>query len=205
MLLRYNIHPIMVFDGKNLPAKAETEKKRRETRKRARQMAAELLRAGQSDKARSYLKQCIDVTPDMASALIKECRKLNVDCIVAPYESDAQLAFFSIRNIADVIITEDSDLILFGCKKVMYKLDLSGNGQLIDSENINNAMRLKPSQYSFEKFRYMCILSGCDYLSSLSGIGLKTALKFISLTIETNPQIVGFWLLIMCIYLFTFS
>ena len=38
--------------------------------------------------------------------------------IVAPYEADAQLAFLSIQGHADVVITEDSDTIPFGCRKV---------------------------------------------------------------------------------------
>ncbi len=41
-----------------------------------------------------------------------------MDCIVAPYEADAQLAYLSKTGIAQVIITEDSDLILFGCERV---------------------------------------------------------------------------------------
>ena len=45
--------------------------------------------------------------------------KLGVDVLVAPYEADAQLAFLSKANIAQVIITEDSDLIPFGCEKVI--------------------------------------------------------------------------------------
>jgi exonuclease-1 len=44
--------------------------------------------------------------------------KLGVDVLVAPYEADAQLAFLSKTNIAQIIITEDSDLIPFGCEKV---------------------------------------------------------------------------------------
>lgn len=60
----------------------------------------------------------MDITHKMALALIKECRKRNVDCIVAPYEADAQLAYLNIKNYAQVVITEDSDLILFGCTKV---------------------------------------------------------------------------------------
>ena len=42
---------------------------------------------------------------------------MGVDVCVAPYEADAQLAFLSRSNIAQVIITEDSDLVLFGCEK----------------------------------------------------------------------------------------
>jgi exonuclease-1 len=38
--------------------------------------------------------------------------------IVSPYESDAQLAFLVKQGYADVAITEDSDLLVYGCKEV---------------------------------------------------------------------------------------
>ena len=38
MLLYYNIKPILVFDGRNLPSKAPTEAKRRENRAKHRKM-----------------------------------------------------------------------------------------------------------------------------------------------------------------------
>lgn len=41
-----------------------------------------------------------------------------VDFIVAPYEADAQMTFLSINNLVDAVITEDSDLIPFGCSRV---------------------------------------------------------------------------------------
>ncbi|CAG9816842.1 unnamed protein product [Phaedon cochleariae] len=189
LLQSHAIRPILVFDGKNLPAKADTETKRRESRTKAKQRAAELLRLGKTEEARSYMKQSINITPEMASAVIKECQKMNIDCIVAPYESDAQLAFFNLKGIADIVITEDSDLMTFGCTKVLYKLDMRGCGFLVEAEKIPLAMNIRPDKYTFDKFRYMCILSGCDYVASLPGIGLKKALKFIMLTEETNPEI----------------
>lgn len=41
--------------------------------------------------------------------------------MVAPYEADAQLAFLNKADIAQAIITEDSDLLAFGCKKVLHQ------------------------------------------------------------------------------------
>lgn len=41
-----------------------------------------------------------------------------VDYIVAPYEADAQMTFLSVNKIVDAVITEDSDLIPFGCSRV---------------------------------------------------------------------------------------
>ena len=41
-----------------------------------------------------------------------------MECIVAPYEADAQLAYLSREGIVDLVITEDSDLLVFGSKRV---------------------------------------------------------------------------------------
>jgi 5'-3' exonuclease len=43
---------------------------------------------------------------------------MGIDVIVAPYEADAQLTYLNISHIADYVITEDSDLVLFGCHHV---------------------------------------------------------------------------------------
>ena len=50
--------------------------------------------------------------------IFQVCRERGIDCIVAPYEADAQLAFLNKAGIAQVIVTEDSDLLLFGCDRV---------------------------------------------------------------------------------------
>jgi exonuclease-1 len=42
----------------------------------------------------------------------------NVDYIVAPYEADAQMAFMEREGLVDGIITEDSDMLVFGCRNV---------------------------------------------------------------------------------------
>ncbi|KAF6204911.1 hypothetical protein GE061_019076 [Apolygus lucorum] len=186
MLLSHQVKPIMVFDGRHLPAKADTEKTRRERRENNKKRAADLLRQDRPDEARNVMKGCIDITPEMAFALVKRCRAMGVDCIVAPFEADAQLAYLNLSGIAHIVITEDSDLLLFGCEKVLFKMDLVGNGLLIEQNKLPLAMKVHPDKFSMDKFRHMCILSGCDYLPSLPGIGLGKACKFIKRTAETN-------------------
>ncbi|XP_077291211.1 exonuclease tos [Arctopsyche grandis] len=182
MLLSHNIKPILVFDGRHLPAKLLTEEKRRESRNAAKKRAAELLRMGKVEEAKTHMRRSVDITHEMALDLIKECRKMNVDCIVAPYEADAQLAYLNRKNIAQFVITEDSDLLLFGCNKVFFKMDLNGNGVLMESAKLPLVMKCPYEKYRFDKFRQMCILSGCDYLASLPGIGLAKARQFINAT-----------------------
>lgn len=144
------------------------------------------MKRGKHSEARNYLRRCVDITHEMALKLIQACREINVDSIVAPYEADGQLAYLNRSKIVDYVITEDSDLVLFGCTKILFKLDLTGACVLVDSEKLHLAMGCSLEKYSMDKFRYMCIISGCDYLDSLPGIGLAKACKFIMMTEETD-------------------
>ncbi|KAG5671980.1 hypothetical protein PVAND_002144 [Polypedilum vanderplanki] len=189
MLLSHRISIVMVFDGKNLKAKALTEKRRREDRESAKTKATELLRAGKVEEARKEFTKAVNITHDHALELMAECRKLGVDCIVAMYEADAQLAYLNKIGIVQYVISEDSDLILFGCKNIVYKLSLDESCQIYDSNRLHLAMKKPKDKFSFETFRRLCILSGCDYIDSLPGIGLVKASKFFDMTNETDMKI----------------
>ncbi|KAK7901729.1 hypothetical protein WMY93_018498 [Mugilogobius chulae] len=180
MLLNFGVKPILVFDGRNLPSKREVEKSRRERRELNLQKGRQLLREGKVSEARDCFNRCVNITPAMAHNLIKVARSRGVDCLVAPYEADAQLAFLSKNGLAQAVITEDSDLLAFGCKNVILKMDKQGNGLEIDQSHLGRVKCLG-NVFTEEKFRYMCILSGCDYLPSLHGIGLGKACKLLRL------------------------
>ena len=78
----------------------------------------DLHRAGKSKQAMDQFRKCVDVTPEMAFEVIQALKAAGVDFVVAPYEADAQLAYLEKHGIVDGIVTEDSDLLVFGCKKV---------------------------------------------------------------------------------------
>ncbi|XP_069340748.1 exonuclease 1 isoform X1 [Eulemur rufifrons] len=187
MLLSHGIKPILVFDGCTLPSKKEVEKSRRERRQANLLKGKQLLREGKVAEARECFTRSINVTHAMAHKVIKAARSQGVDCLVAPYEADAQLAYLNKAGIVQAIITEDSDLLAFGCKKVILKMDQFGNGLEIDQARLGMCKQLG-DVFTEEKFRYMCILSGCDYLPSLRGIGLAKACKVLRLA--NNPDIV---------------
>ena len=66
-------------------------------------------------------------------------------------------------------------------------MDVHGNGILVDENWLHLSMGLKKEDFNIDKFRYMCILSGCDYLASLPGIGLNKSRIFI--TTNSDPNI----------------
>lgn len=50
----------------------------------------------------------------------KVLKQQNVSYIVAPYEADAQMTFLAVSKQVEAVITEDSDLIPFGCSRVSF-------------------------------------------------------------------------------------
>lgn len=98
-----------------------------------------------------------------------------IECIVAPYEADAQLAYLSRTGYVHSIISEDSDLLPFGCSRVLFKMDGDGNGKEINMADLSKNAPLRFKHFDLNTFRQMCILSGCDYLASISGLGVKKA------------------------------
>uniref|UniRef100_A0A8C5SCP0 Exonuclease 1 n=1 Tax=Laticauda laticaudata TaxID=8630 RepID=A0A8C5SCP0_LATLA len=187
MLLSFGVKPILVFDGCTLPSKKEVEKTRREKRQTNLLKGKQLLREGKLSEARECFARSINVTHAMACEVIKAARAQGIDCLVAPYEADAQLAYLNKAGMVQAIITEDSDLLAFGCKKVFLKIDKFGNGLEIDQAHLGMCKQLG-DVFTEEKFRYMCILSGCDYLPSIHGIGLGKSCKL--LKIANNPDII---------------
>ena len=71
-------------------------------------------------------------------------------------------------------------------------MDHSGNGILIEQSHLNQVMDIQTGHFTFDKFRYMCILSGCDYLPSLTGIGLVKANKVFKVARQADiKQVTG--------------
>lgn len=120
--------------------------------------------------------------------MMNECRKVGVDCVVGIYEADAQLAYLNKIGVAEYVISEDSDLILFGCQKILFKLQLDGTCLLFEANKLHLTLEVSEEKFDFDKFRRICILSGCDYLENLYGIGLAKARKFMMKTEETDMR-----------------
>ncbi|KRX81696.1 Translation initiation factor IF-2, mitochondrial [Trichinella sp. T6] len=187
VLLSYNIRVIMVFDGRNVPAKKDTNNARKERRQSLKEKGQALSKSGKHREARQCFQQATEITFDMIVNLIKAIKSIpNVDYLVAPYEADAQLAYLAQNGIAHLVISEDSDLIPFGCSKVLFKMDMLGNGVLYEKEKLHLAMSVPEESFSFQNFRRSCILSGCDYLENLPGIGIKKSIKFFQKTFDVD-------------------
>ncbi|PRP87821.1 exonuclease 1-like [Planoprotostelium fungivorum] len=175
MLRQNGITPIAVFDGAALPMKSGTEKDRRQNREKHRSKGMLLIREGNAAAARESFSKAIDISPNMVCRVIDTLRSEDIQVIVSPYEADAQLAYLVQQGIAHFAISEDSDLLAFGCDRVLFKMDNYCQGKEIKLSDLPNNAGLSFVHFTHEMFRHVCILSGCDYLPSVPGMGIKKA------------------------------
>lgn len=157
------------------------------------------LAAGRDAEAYIQIQRCKEITPRMAGRLIEVLKREAVQFVVAPYEADAQLAWMCTAGKVAAVLSEDSDLLVYGCDRVLFKLDPKGYAEEICIRRLGEATELDFKNFTMTnvrwraplgasmsvanrrpaQFRHMCILSGCDYLPSINGMGLKTAYKYI--------------------------
>ncbi|KAK6123945.1 hypothetical protein DH2020_042290 [Rehmannia glutinosa] len=77
---------------------------------------------GNRSAAYECYQKAVDISPSIAYDLIQVLKQENVSYVVAPYEADAQMTFLALSKQVDAVITEDSDLIAFGCPRVIKHL-----------------------------------------------------------------------------------
>lgn len=111
--------------------------------------------------------------------------------MVAPYEADSQISYLQISHQVDFAISEDSDLVSYGCRKILFKLNLTGLGDFLNIDfykseeakplrvNLKDKALRSFLNFTYENTIAACILSGCDYLPSIKGIGIKKAVDFL--------------------------
>lgn len=76
----------MVFDGAQLPMKANEEKERRKNRADNKRKALQFYKIGDKENGYKYMQRAIHISQEMVNNLIKRLRKEGIEFIVAPYE-----------------------------------------------------------------------------------------------------------------------
>lgn len=157
LLLKRNIIPVFVFDGKP----NEIKKKTLELRKNIRNKATEKLKNKMisDDDKKKYLKRSVIITESQ----LMDCRNLlnimGIPYIDAPEEADSQCSYLAKYGYVDGVLTEDMDILTFG-SPVLYRNLYSNKKKpkIIKLEDI-----LKYSQLNFDEFIDWCCLLGSDY------------------------------------------
>lgn len=71
---------------------------------------------------------------------------------MAPYEADAQMAYLARRGDVHAVITEDSDLLTYGCPRVLFKMDKAGGGEEICVSDLERCRELPMAGFTHDMF-----------------------------------------------------
>lgn len=179
-LLSAGVKPVYVFDGKPPGMKSDELAKRTAKRIQAESDLAAAKEADDAAEVDRFSRRLVKVTKQHNEDCKELLRLMGVPVINAPCEAEAQCAELAKKGRVYATATEDMDALTFRTPKLLRKMTFSaGNKQPI--LEIDVELVLAGLQLSYEQFVDLCILCGCDYCSSIKGIGPKTALKLMRL------------------------
>ncbi|CAH8267010.1 unnamed protein product [Arabidopsis lyrata] len=116
----------------------------------------------------------------VSSEMFAECQELlqifGIPYIIAPMEAEAQCAFMEQSNLVDGIVTDDSDVFLFGARSV-YK-NIFDDRKYVETYFMKDIE--KELGLSRDKIIRMAMLLGSDYTEGISGIGIVNAIEVVT-------------------------
>ena len=186
ILKENGINCIAVFDGNLLPAKLKEIQERINCKIANEILASKLREEGNIVQSNVVNNRSLNVTSVHINTLIYLLQKLNFKIIVAPYESDAQIAYLYHKKKIDFAITEDSDLIPYGVKRIAFKMNENGDFEYLNlnideipKDIINNLNEEGKFMLHLNRLKLVqfCVMQGCDYIKSIKGLGMKTLIK----------------------------
>jgi flap endonuclease-1 len=184
-----NIIPIFIFDGKPPAEKNETIASRKKNKTDAREeyyrlkVLVESMKMGidtadanaeqdeQKQKQKEYeindmsqameqlKKKFISIKYDDIQNVKTLLQAYGVTYFEAPGEADILCAKLVTNNLVYACLSEDTDMFVYGCGRVLRYLSLTlSNVVIYDLNNI-----LKTLNVTMDVFKKICILYGCDY------------------------------------------
>ena len=187
---QYNIIPIFVFEGKSPAEKKALLAKRRKDKQAAEKEynvikeTLEINKDSIEDSEKQELLASMDLLKKQFVYIKKEQINKVKQMIIsfgmtyydAPGEADELCASLVIKKKVWAIMSEDMDMFVYGCPRVLRYLSLLNHNVVVYSSKLI----LEELGLTQEEFRQICILSGTDYSENLennSKCNLMNSLK----------------------------
>ena len=169
----YNIIPIFVFDGKPPPEKKELLQKRRQDKAAAKNEYNKLkdqldqiqIESNNYEKNEivatmdQLKKQFVYITHEKIEKVKELIRAYGATYYDAVGEADELCALLVIKKKAWACLSEDMDMFVYGCNRVLRYLSLT-NQSIVLYHTKGILANLNMTQ---KEFREICVLSGTDY------------------------------------------
>jgi flap endonuclease-1 len=174
-LMEHGIKPVWVFDGKAPELKGKELEERKEKKKKALEDYENAKEEGDVEAQQKAAQRTVRITPEMTADAKRMLRLAGIAIVEAPSEAEAQCARMVRDGIAHATVTEDMDALTFGTTVL-----LRGFGNKKDPiREITLSKVLDGFGMDMDEFIDLCILCGCDYTKSISGVGPVKAYNYI--------------------------
>src|SRR5919197_1691072 len=187
-LLAENVKLVYIFDGKPNPLKLKEIERRHKIKQEASERYHQAITEGRFEDARKYSQATSVLTDKMVEESKKILTLLGIPFVQAPSEGEAAAAQLTQSNIAFACASQDYDSLLFGAKRLIRNLAISGKRKVpnrnvyvdIEPEIIQQQQLLNETGLNLEQLVDVGILIGTDFNpGGIPGIGPKTALKLV--------------------------
>ena len=186
-LMENNIRPIYVFDGKKPVFKQKEVERRIDVRADAERKWKESLSAGNIKEARKYAQGSSRLTNEMISESKELVSAMGIPVVQAPSEGEAGCVKLVESGKAYAVATQDYDSLLFGAKRIIRNLSITGKRKKGDSYVVINPeiilldKFLSQNGIDRKQLIVMGLLIGTDYNPGIKGIGPKKAIDLVKM------------------------
>ena len=167
----YEIVPVFIFDGKPPPEKKELLQKRKEDKQEAEKEYNQLKKQLENKTIDDVEKQEVINNMDILKKKFIHIGKTEIDSVKsliraygatyydAPGEADELCASLVIKNKVWACLSEDMDMFVYGCNRVLRYLSLLNKTVVLyDTKDILNSLGITQKE-----LREICVISGTDY------------------------------------------
>lgn len=183
LLRKYNIAPLFVFDGKPPKEKNQLLQQRKENKiiaeNKYKELEENITICSEKDKQKLTIemnnlkKDFVRLNHKDIQDVKELIQSMGVSYIEAPGEADILCAKIVNKNLAYACLSEDMDMFVYGCKRVLRYLSLINSTIIFyDLKEI-----LIEINIPFNDFKNICIISGTDY-NIENNTNLNTTLKY---------------------------
>jgi len=172
------LKPVFVFDGKPPEMKKGELKKRLEKREKAQKALEEAQKADDHAGVDQQQRRLVKAERWHLEETQKLLKFMGIPYVTASCEAEATCAELNKAGLVYATATEDMDALTFGTTKLLRGLHHSeSRKQPVKEFTVKKA--LDQMEFSMDQFIDFCILCGCDYTSTISKVGPKTAFNLI--------------------------
>jgi 5'-3' exonuclease len=177
-LYNFEIEPVFVFDGIPPQDKLEIITSRRNIRERNKKEFEEIRNIHNTERDKiNAEKKLLQALPVPMFNVITSMKilfdALGVCYYIAKGEAEKLCTMLALNNLVDAVYSSDTDNLVLGCPVLITEI----KGEIFKTIFLEDLLRKLNLDY--ERFKFVCILSGCDYNKNIPRVGIKKIRKLL--------------------------